>query len=44
VVFGIVLSTYLLKVLVAVIDTPFLYLTRPIVRLRPHILERGPAI
>jgi uncharacterized integral membrane protein (TIGR00697 family) len=39
VVFGIVLSTYLLKVLVAVIDTPFLYLTRPIVRLRPHILE-----
>ncbi|MBN2323793.1 MAG: queuosine precursor transporter [Spirochaetes bacterium] len=39
VVLGIVLSTYLLKVLVAVIDTPFLYITRPIVRLRPRILE-----
>ncbi len=39
VIVGIVLSTYLLKVLVAVIDTPFLYLTKPIVRLRPHIIE-----
>ena len=39
VILGIVLSTYLLKVLVAVIDTPFLYLTKPIVRLRPRIVE-----
>ena len=36
---GIMLSTYLLKVVVAAIDTPFLYLTRPIVRLRPSLLK-----
>lgn len=34
VVAGIMLSTYLLKVAVALLDTPFLYLTRVIVRLR----------
>jgi hypothetical protein len=34
VVAGIVLSTYLLKAAVALLDTPFLYLTRVIVRLR----------
>jgi len=39
VVMGIILSTYLLKVTVAAIDTPFIYLTRPIVRMRPSILE-----
>jgi uncharacterized integral membrane protein (TIGR00697 family) len=38
---GIMISTYLLKILVAAIDTPFIYLTRPIVRLRPSILERS---
>jgi uncharacterized integral membrane protein (TIGR00697 family) len=36
---GIMLSTYLLKVAVAAIDTPFIYLTRPIVKLRPSILN-----
>jgi uncharacterized PurR-regulated membrane protein YhhQ (DUF165 family) len=36
---GIMISTYLLKILVAAIDTPFIYLTRPVVRLRPSILE-----
>ena len=38
---GIMISTYLLKILVAALDTPFIYLTRPIVRLRPSILERS---
>ncbi len=37
VVLGIILSTYLLKIVVAAIDTPFLYLTKIIVRLRPSI-------
>ena len=35
---GIILSTYILKIVVAAIDTPFLYLTKLIVRLRPKIL------
>lgn len=39
VVCGIMLSTYLLKVIVAAIDTPFLYLTKLIVRVRPRILS-----
>ncbi len=36
---GIILSTYILKVIVAAIDTPFLYLTKLIVRVRPKILS-----
>ena len=36
---GIVLSTYILKIVVAALDTPFMYLTRIVVRLRPSILE-----
>jgi uncharacterized integral membrane protein (TIGR00697 family) len=39
IVLGIVLSTYILKVVVAALDTPFLYLTRIVVRLRPSLLE-----
>jgi uncharacterized integral membrane protein (TIGR00697 family) len=35
---GIMLSTYLMKVLVAALDTPFIYATKAIVRLRPTIL------
>ncbi len=36
---GIILSTYILKVVVAALDTPFMYLSRIVVRLRPSILE-----
>ena len=36
---GIMLSTYILKVVVAALDTPFMYLTRTVVRLRPSILK-----
>jgi uncharacterized integral membrane protein (TIGR00697 family) len=36
---GIILSTYILKVIVAAIDTPFLYLTKLIVRVKPKILS-----
>lgn len=36
---GIVLSTYVLKIIVAAIDTPFLYLTKYIVRKRPKIIS-----
>lgn len=43
VVMGIMLSTYLLKAAVALIDTPFLYLTRLIVRLRPELDEQRSA-
>ena len=39
---GIMLSTYILKVVVAALDTPFMYLTRTVVRLRPSILEEQP--
>jgi uncharacterized integral membrane protein (TIGR00697 family) len=38
VILGIMLSTYILKVVVAAIDTPFLYLTKFIVRLRPKLI------
>ena len=38
VILGIILSTYILKVIVAAIDTPFLYCTRLIVKIRPKIL------
>jgi uncharacterized integral membrane protein (TIGR00697 family) len=38
VVLGIILSTYLLKIVVAAIDTPFIYVTKIIVRLRPSIM------
>lgn len=41
VVIGIILSTYLLKVIVAALDTPFIYLTRVMVRLRPSLLDSG---
>lgn len=36
---GIILSTYLLKIVVAAIDTPFIYLTRVSVRFRPSLLD-----
>jgi uncharacterized integral membrane protein (TIGR00697 family) len=36
---GIMLSTYLLKIVVAALDTPFIYVTKILVRLRPSILE-----
>jgi uncharacterized integral membrane protein (TIGR00697 family) len=36
---GIMLSTYALKVLVAALDTPFIYATKAIVRRRPAILR-----
>ncbi len=36
---GIILSTYILKIIVAAIDTPFIYLTKIIVRLKPNILN-----
>jgi uncharacterized integral membrane protein (TIGR00697 family) len=39
VVAGIMLSTYLLKIVVAALDTPFIYVTKILVRLRPSILE-----
>jgi uncharacterized integral membrane protein (TIGR00697 family) len=39
VVIGIIASTYLLKVVVAAIDTPFIYLTKLLVRMRPHLLQ-----
>jgi uncharacterized integral membrane protein (TIGR00697 family) len=39
IVLGIMLSTYILKVVVAAIDTPFIYLSRLLVRLRPAIAE-----
>jgi len=35
---GIIVSTYILKIIVAAIDTPFLYLTKKIVRLRPSLI------
>ena len=37
--FGIVLSTYLLKLLVAIIDTPFIYLSKFLVKIKPSIIE-----
>jgi uncharacterized integral membrane protein (TIGR00697 family) len=39
IVLGIIISTYLLKVVVAALDTPFIYLSRVLVRLRPSIAE-----
>ena len=39
VVAGIMLSTYLLKIVVAALDTPFIYVTKILVRLRASILE-----
>jgi uncharacterized integral membrane protein (TIGR00697 family) len=39
VVLGIILSTYLLKIIVAAIDTPFIYITKIIVRLKPSIIR-----
>ncbi len=36
---GIMLSTYLLKIVVAALDTPFIYVTKILVRLRPSILD-----
>jgi uncharacterized integral membrane protein (TIGR00697 family) len=39
IVLGIIISTYMLKVIVAVLDTPFIYLSRVLVRLRPVIAE-----
>ncbi len=38
VVLGIILSTYILKVIVAALDTPFIYLTRVITRHRPSLI------
>ena len=37
----IIVSTYLLKLVVALIDTPFIYLTKLIVRLRPSITHHA---
>jgi uncharacterized integral membrane protein (TIGR00697 family) len=42
VVLGIMISTYVLKLIVAALDTPFLYITRVVVRLRPSLLEQSP--
>ena len=39
IVFGIIISTYFLKLVVAIIDTPFIYLSKLLVRLRPSILD-----
>ncbi len=36
---GIIISTYLLKITVAAIDTPFIYLTKGLVKLKPSLLE-----
>jgi uncharacterized integral membrane protein (TIGR00697 family) len=36
---GIILSTYILKVAVAALDTPFIYLSRLVVRLRPSLAD-----
>ena len=36
---SIILSTYILKIIVAAIDTPFIYLTKLIVRTRPSLLK-----
>lgn len=36
---GIILSTYILKIIVAALDTPFLYLTKLVVRIRPCIVQ-----
>jgi uncharacterized integral membrane protein (TIGR00697 family) len=36
---GIMLSTYLLKIVVAALDTPFIYVTRILVRLKPSLLD-----
>lgn len=36
---GLMLSTYLLKIVVAALDTPFIYVTKILVRLRPSILD-----
>ena len=36
---GIIISTYLLKLLVAIIDTPFIYLSKLLVRLKPSLKE-----
>lgn len=38
VVLGIILSTYLLKVVVAALDTPFIYLSKLVVRYRPSLI------
>ncbi|RKX97632.1 MAG: VUT family protein, partial [Spirochaetes bacterium] len=40
VILGIIASTYILKIVVAAIDTPFIYLSRLIVKLRPSILPK----
>ena len=34
---SIILSTYILKIIVAVIDTPFIYLSKVIVRKKPSL-------
>jgi hypothetical protein len=39
IVLGIFISTYLLKIVVAALDTPFIYVTKALVRLRPSILD-----
>ena len=39
VLFQIILSTYILKVMVALIDTPFIYLTKLMVRIRPSLIN-----
>ncbi len=36
---GIIISTYILKVIVAAIDTPFIYLTKVLVKIKPSIIE-----
>jgi uncharacterized integral membrane protein (TIGR00697 family) len=36
---GIILSTYILKIIVAALDTPFLYLTKLVVRFRPSLIK-----
>lgn len=39
VIFGIIASTYILKIVVAALDTPFIYFSKLIVKLRPSILH-----
>ena len=39
IVLGIFISTYLLKIVVAVLDTPFIYITKVLTRIRPSILD-----
>ena len=41
IIFGIVLSTYILKIIVAAVDTPFIYLSKVIVRKKPSLTDQG---